>query len=148
MLHGDLSNKTEPVILFTWEGLLAKVPPELEEREKRLVEKAKLTKWLGCWEENEHMRSVLVDLTWRKNRSVYVLTFYPLPFATRLGDRLGDEGYPCAGVICGYPRDGFHTQLAMMPWVVVIYHGERLLPLLWGTRGQYVDAAYYSGADL
>lgn len=148
MLHGNLSNEAEPVILFTWEGLLAKVPAELEAREKRLAGKEKWKKVLSCWEENRHMRSVLVDLAWRKNRQIEVLTYYGHRFAVELALRLDDEGYPFSGVTDGYPREEFHTQLAMMPWVRVIYHGEYKLPLLHGGRGQYVNPDTYTGADL
>jgi hypothetical protein len=146
VLHGDLSNVAEPTILFTWEGLLANVPEELANREQRLLERGKWRKVLACWEENPHMRKVLVDLQWRKSRQIEVLTYYPWPFFYLLKERLDDEGYPYAGLVCGWPKEDFASQLAGMPWVTVVYHSEPRF--LYGSKGQYVDPSFYMGADL
>lgn len=146
MQRGNLSNRLEPSILFTWEHLLAEVAPGQEKREQRMVEKGRWKKALDCWREDPHMRQVLADIVWRKGYTVEVLTYYPPPFAVLLKEQLNDMRYPFSYVTCGWPKDTFASQLAAMPWVVVVYHPEQ--SYIYGTRGQPCDPGKYTGADL
>ncbi len=147
MLHGDLSSEVLPTVLFAWEHLLAQVPEQLQDRERRAAQRGKWERVLWCWEPNERMRRVLNDLAWRKNRQIQVVTFYPEKYAMILAERLEDENYPCADVVCGYPRGEFGRALVHMPWLVAVYHAEPH-PFLFGHWGVRVDPLTYSGNDL
>lgn len=148
MQHGDLSNHAEVTLLFTWEGLLADVPSYFAHREERAAKHHRWRKVLDCWVEDDRMRKVLTDITWRKNRDVAVLTFYPYDCSVLLGEKLEALNYPCSAVYCGYPQEEFESLLPLWPWVITVYHGNVGQPFLYGGRGKYIDRISYGGDDL
>ena len=134
---GDISNEASPRLVFVWEGLLAQLPADAAPLEARLLKKKKWTRALDLWSESEHMRHVLMDLTWRSHVSVDILCMHPRGFATVLRARLDEEGYPY-GNLYNFGLMAFDRELAYMPNVQRVFHAFGRMPFLFGSRGQLI----------
>lgn len=140
MKEGDIDNRSAPRVVFVWEGLLAQLPPESRRIEHSLCRRRKFSKALDLWEQNEHMRHALVDITWRSDVAVDLLCIHPEGgFSRELKRRLDLDEYPY-GHLYSMSLMRFDQELAYLPNVIAVYHAIPDRPFLYGRRGRLVSS--------
>lgn len=137
--YGNLSTETAPRSIFVWENLLAKVHPKKIKAEARLIKRNRLRSALDLWVDVPEMRHAVHDLSWRLHANVDILCTRGSKFAELLEERLDETSYPYHRLIHCSSIAAFSSDLAHMPEVVQIFHGETDAPFLFGRRGRLVN---------
>lgn len=137
MKGGDISNRSSPRVVIVWENLIGQLPEQKYGKEARLVARKKWERALDLWVTNEQILHLVLDGWVRRDLNFDVLCTHPLGFAKHLNQRLEREGFPF-GHMYNHSLMEFDQQLAYLPNVIAVFHGEENRPFLFGGRGQYL----------
>jgi hypothetical protein len=135
---GDLSNSPTPRLVIVFEGLVASV---LQGREPKLAKLAVKNDWSGivngCYELDERVLRKLMDLSWRQNFNLNLVTWMPEKAAETIAELMDTEQIPVRGCFSSQPGR-LARQLPYNPDIIKVYHSQPELALTFGSRGEYV----------
>jgi len=134
MEKGDISNVSEPRQVFVWENLLATLSTHRVAAEARALKRKRWKSAFSQWDESDTMRHALHHLSWSKGQNVDILVTHEPSFAEVVREHLDSSGYSY-GRFYNHTLAGFDAELAFLPEVRVVWHGESNRPFLFGSRG-------------
>jgi hypothetical protein len=140
VIGGDLDAAPLPAEIYVvWEHLIG--VPSRRYTDKRFERYLRLNwqgKALGLWDTNAVAVTELWGL-WDDDRPVSLVTYLPDELLGELAVRVKAESIPHRRLIPSTPR-AMGTQIALMPDVRRIVHGQPQHALLYGPKGLYVPA--------
>jgi hypothetical protein len=135
MYRGDISNQSEPRVLFVFDDLLAKVSDTklyaLEIRTRRYRSAS------NRWEFDPVVVARLNDIWWRKGYRFDIVSFQPDSMEDALQTQLDRRQVPYSSFWTSTP-DQLSRQIAMMPDVVMVYDANPTHMFTYGGRGRTI----------
>lgn len=124
MYKNDLSNRMMPRLVVVFEGAVGVVPDEKAKDYHKIISRRKVSDmdwWhaIKCYDLNNLILSKILDLHWRKDINVSVVTWLGEGAALAISERLDDEGIP-AGVFASTPVK-LARELVYRPDIIAVY---------------------------
>lgn len=134
MKHGDLSNQPSPRIVVVFEGAIGILPKENEKKYHKAVNKKHWTEAVGYYELQELMLRKILDLTWRQNFNVQIVTWMGEEAANAIKQVLDEENIPVRGVFSSTPSR-LSRDLAYNPDIMAVYDPDPDHRFTYGSKG-------------
>lgn len=138
MRHGDLSNKPSPRLVIVFEGAVATIPVERTELAHKMEKKGD---WEGlitrCYELNDLMLRKILDLTWRENFNVQIVTWMGEKAAIAIKQLLDEENIPVQGIFHSTPSR-LSRDLAYNPDIMAVYDPDPDHRFTYGSKGVFL----------
>ena len=134
MLKGDLSNKMLPRLVVVFEGAVGVVPDDRRKSYFKLCQKKRWQQAINCYELNDLMLSKLLDLRWRQDVNVNLVTWLGDEAAVAIQDRMDEEGIPVGGCFASTPSR-LSRELAYAPDIIAVYDPDPDHIFTFGSKG-------------
>jgi hypothetical protein len=138
MEKGDLSNRVEPRLVIVFETLIASFTNVSRGKFDLALRKGQWKKALQQVEINELVAKNILDLVYRKNFTIDIVTFIDPDFADALEEFLEDEAIPF-GHVNFTTVERLSRQIAYRPDIAAIFDGDPNHAFTYGAKGKYVD---------
>lgn len=137
MRYGELSNSPSPRIVIAFEGIIGNPP---DNPSKKYLRAMRRHNWYGIiagYELNEMSLRKLLDLTWRQNLNIDIVTWHYEEGAQAVNDILDRQGIPVRGCFASTPEK-LARDLAYNPDIVAVYDSDPEHCFTFGSKGIYV----------
>ncbi len=134
MLKGDLSNKMLPRLVVVFEGAVGVIPDDKRKAYIKFCQKKRWRDAVKCYELNDLMLSKLLDLRWRQDVNVNLVTWLHEDAAMAIEERMDDEGIPVGGCFYSTPSK-LTRELAYAPDIVAVYDPDPDHIFTFGSKG-------------
>lgn len=134
MYKGDLSNKMMPRLILVFEGAVGVVPEDKKREYAKACQKKKWWDAIRCYDLNDMMLAKILDLHWRRDINVSVVTWLSQDAALAIEERMDEEGIPIRGCFFSKPAK-LARELAYMPEVMAIYDPDPDHVFTYGSKG-------------
>lgn len=134
MLKGDLSNKMLPRIVVVFEAGVGEVPADKEKQFHKAMQKKRYAEAVGYFDLNEIMLRKLLDLKWRKDVNVSIVTWMGDDMASAIAEKMDDEGIPIGECFASTPYK-LARSLAYKPDVIAVYDSDDGHVFTYGGKG-------------
>lgn len=134
MKFGELSNKPSPRLVLVYEGVLADVPVDSKTKYDKLVSKGDWFQAMRLYSIHTIVMSKLLDLTWRINLNINLVTYLSEDAAFYIGDQMDFYNIPVRGCFYSSPQD-LAKALPFNPDIVAVCDPDPDHVLLYGSRG-------------
>lgn len=136
MLYGDLSNKPEPKILIVFEGLVGLLPAENEKSFKKALSRGNWPKAASYWTLNEMALRKILDLQWRRNLNIEIVSFSAEDLAAEFELLLENAG---VGVKVWHSSPEYLARKSeYMPDVIAMYDADSSRQFTYGRKGRII----------
>lgn len=144
--NGDLSNQVAPRIIIVFDGAVGWIPEDKKKDFARLVSK---NRWHDAFESclrvNETMFRKILDLAWRKNVNIHMVTWMGDEAATEIENLM--EMVPVRGCFSSTPEI-LARMLPYNPDVVAIYDPDPGHVFTYGSTGVLLEKPEQLGSML
>ncbi len=137
MKNGDLSNTPTPRLVAVFEGLTATLSPDAMPLYDKYVRKNQWWNAVELYLLNELVLRKILDLVWRHNFNINLVTWMPEDAAVAITETMDDQNIPVRGCFSSSPEI-LARQLPYNPDIIKVYHAQTELALTFGSRGEYV----------
>lgn len=144
MKHGDLSNKTAPKLVVVFEGAVAILPHENEKHFEKFVKKNDWWSAINCYELQDLMMRKLLDLTYRENFNVIMMTWMGKEAAEAIDALMDEENIPVHQVSYSTP-ERLARDLSYNPDIIAVYDPDRDHQMTYGAKGVYLVDPFQIG---
>jgi hypothetical protein len=144
MRHGDLSNKMLPRIVVVFEGKLGIVPEDKRKSYSRLCQKNRWREAMKCYELDELVLAKLLDLRWRLDMNVSIVTWLGEQAAAAIADLMDEQGIPIGNCFSSTPSK-LSRELAYAPDIVAVYDPDPDHVFTYGSKGVILTDANQIG---
>jgi hypothetical protein len=133
-----------PRLVVVFEGAVGIVPDDQRKLYAKLCQKNKWWQAIDCYELNGHMLSKLLDLRWRLDINVNLVTWLGDEAAEAIQERMDDEGIPVGGCFASTPSR-LTRELAYAPDIVAVYDPDPDHVFTYGSKGVVLTDANQIG---
>jgi hypothetical protein len=134
MKNNDLSNKMLPRIVVVFEGKLGVLPKENEKACAKAFNKKHYDEALGYYELDELMMRKLLDLRYRQDINVSIVTWLGDDMAVAISELMDEEGIPIGECFASTPSR-LARELAYNPDIVTVYDPDDDHRFTYGSKG-------------
>ena len=134
MLHGDLDNKPSPRLVVVFEGAIGILSRENKKHFDKAVSKDRWWDAINCFELNDLTVRKLIDLTWRENFNVNVVTWMGKDAAMAIQELMDEENIPVRGCFASTPTR-LARDLSYNPDILAVYDPDPDHRFTFGSKG-------------
>lgn len=132
--HGDLSNKPSPRIVVVFEGAVGIIDQGSQKTFDRLSKRGRWIQAMKCYALQEIMLRKLLDLTYRENFNVQIVTWLGEEAASAIKQIMDEENIPVLGVFASTPSR-LSRDLAYNPDIMAVYDPDPDHRFTYGSKG-------------
>jgi hypothetical protein len=137
---GDLSNRPSPRLVVVFEGAIGWFAlPEHEQEFTKLAAKGKMALAVRWYTLDEAYLRKILDLAWRKNFNINLVTWLGDEAAVSIEDLMDKENIPIRGVFASSPQR-LARDLPYNPDIIKVYDPDPKNTLLYGSWGVYLKS--------
>jgi hypothetical protein len=141
-MGGNIDSGWTPRLLFEFEGVIAHVPPGSRRNFELYQRLRRWRRMVELFEPEPYTAKRLVDLFWRRDFRIDVVTFLPAGAVPHVREWLDVAATPY-GHLLHYPdRAALGRALATMPEVYCVGYGEESARFTYGQRGRLCTATW------
>lgn len=134
MKGGDLSNLSVPHLVVVYEWGLTNFTNGAEAWYDKLVKKGDWTQAIYCWEFKETMMRKIMDLTYRQNFNINIVTWMGDDAADAITEQMNEENIPVRGCFASTPQR-LARSLPYNPQILCVYDPDPANVLVYGSKG-------------
>jgi hypothetical protein len=136
---GDIEAFVALRFVFVFDGLLAKLPDSRKKLYKGYLIAHQWKRAFCLWDINRMGLAHLRDVYWRHDFRIDVVTWQPPEIAELIGGFFDESNIPVTHTSAFEPEH-FERELAYMPDVVKVFHGDQSMPFRFGGKGRLVSS--------
>jgi len=140
MLGGDLSNRTAPRVLITFEGLIGHLPEDKVPDYEKYVAESRWDEVIYQFQFNSDVLNRILYLTWTSDYNFHVVTWFPKEAATAIERKLDELSIPVRSVFSTTPEK-LAKMLVNNPDIVTVYDTVHQHVLTFGSKAKLVHSA-------
>lgn len=141
--NGDLSSRMLPRLLVVFEGAIGILPVDKQVAFDKAVKRHRWQEAIGLYELNELILSKILDLHWRLDVNVTVVTWMGEDAELAISMRLDEENIP-AGTMSSSPNR-LARELSYRPDIVAVYDPDPAHVFTYGGKGVVLTDANQLG---
>lgn len=134
MRFGQLDNTPSPRIVIVFEGAIGRVPEEREKDYAKAVARGRWFEAISCFDLSDIMLRKLLDISWRLNLNVNVVTWLGEEAAIAIEFLLERENIPVRGCFASTPLR-LARDLPYNPDIVAVYDPDPAHVFTYGSKG-------------
>lgn len=144
MQHGDLSNQVAPKIVVVFEGAIGILSRDNQKHFDKFVKKNDWWSAVNCYDLQDIYLRKLLDLTYRENFNVVIMTWMGKDAAEALNELMDEENIPIHRVSHSTP-ERLARDLAYNPDIIAVYDPNPEHRMTYGAKGIHLVDPFQLG---